>query len=443
MLNTILAILFVVLSLCTTLQLLSSATRKYNLHPEIIRKLLHVVMGCLTMTFPFIFHEPWPVVALSIFSSIFIAVLKTAKSSGWGSVVCAKGRTSIGEVCFPLAIGLLFVLARGNLIMYLIPIIVLTLADAASALIGMRYGSIHYEVVNSKKSIEGSMAFFLIAFAGSFIPLMYLTSISRPEALLVALTLGLLATMFEGVAWHGLDNLIVPLGCYFVLKTHIGIPIDRMLVQLLVLVGLLVFVIVARHRTTLNGGALLGAGLFSYASYVIGGWAWLVIPLVMFLGYRKLLPRRFHQMENTHSVYGVISVASVGIIWLLFAEHLDVPNLIYPYTLAFASHGAIMAVAHMRSTALDRPHRYAILYSVLKSWCLLFIPLLLIQGISRPLLLYIFFAPFCIGLPTVAFYLSNSKGTGPITSKRRWVRQAVFAALGSLLGLIPFALFVH
>lgn len=443
MLNTALAILFVVLSLCTTLQLLSSATKKYNIHPEIVRKLLHVTMGCLTMTFPFIFSEPWPVVALSIFSSIFISVLKTARASGWGNVVCAKGRTSIGEVCFPLAVGLIFVLARGNVALYLIPIIILTLADAASALIGMRYGSIHYEVVNSKKSIEGSIAFFLIAFVGSVIPLLTLTQVGRPEILLISLTLGVLATMFEGVAWHGLDNLIVPLGCYFVLKTHLGLPIDQLITQSIVLLGLLAFVIIARHRTTLNGGAILGAGLFTYASFVIGGWAWLVIPIVMFLGYRKLLPRRFHQLENTHSVYGVISVASVGIIWLLFAEHLDVPNLIYPYTLAFASHAAIMAVAHMRHTTLDKPHRYAILYSVLKSWCLLFIPLLLVQGVSRPLLLYIFFAPFCIGLPTLAFYLSNSKGTGPINSKRRWFRQAAFAALGSLLGLIPFALFVH
>lgn len=443
MLNTALAILFVILSLCGTLQLLSSLERRFNLHPEIVRKLLHVVMGCLTMTFPFIFAEAWPVVALSIFSSIFIAVLKTAKQSGWSNVVCAKGRSSIGEVCFPLAIGLVFVLGRGNLSLYLIPIIVLTLADAASAIIGMRYGTIHYDVVNSKKSIEGSIAFFLIASIGSFIPLVTLTQVDRMEALLVALILGVLATMFEGVAWHGLDNLIVPVGCYLVLKTHLGLPIDHLMPNLVVLVGLLAFVIIARHRTTLNGGALLGAALFSYTSFFVGGWPWLVIPMVMFLGYRRLLPRRFRQLENTHSIYGVISVASIGIIWLLFAEHLDVPNLIYPYTLAFASHAAIMSIAHLRLTTLDRPHRYAILYSVLKAWCLLFIPLLLIQGVSHPLLLYVFFAPFCIGLPTVAFYLSGSKDRGSITTKRRWVRQAVFAGLGSALGLIPFALFVH
>ena len=64
-------------------------------NPEIIRKLLHVLMGLVTLSFPWVFSEAWPVLTLSIISSIFIAVLKVSNMEQWKPVICASGENNM------------------------------------------------------------------------------------------------------------------------------------------------------------------------------------------------------------------------------------------------------------------------------------------------------------------------------------------------------------
>ena len=134
----------VIIILIGVIHVLSRLQNSLIKDPEVIRKTLHVTMGLLTLSFPWVFQSAWPVVTLSIVSSVIIAVLKVSKLKQWQPVLCARGRASIGEIIFPLAIGLTFLLSAGDKILYLVPIIILTLADTASALIGQRFGTRKY-----------------------------------------------------------------------------------------------------------------------------------------------------------------------------------------------------------------------------------------------------------------------------------------------------------
>src|SRR5216684_2396312 len=75
-------------------------------HPELVRKLLHMVMGLVTLSFPWLFDAAWPVLLLA---GLSIAGLLTPFRN-LGSVIGGVARFSLGEVYFPLAVAVLFLL---------------------------------------------------------------------------------------------------------------------------------------------------------------------------------------------------------------------------------------------------------------------------------------------------------------------------------------------
>jgi phytol kinase len=409
--------------------------------PEVIRKLLHVVMGLVTLSFPLIFQNAWPVLTLSIISSLFIAVLKVSKLKEWAPVVCAQGRESIGEIVFPLAVGLTFLIANGNVLLYAIPILILTFADTASALVGQRFGKKKYGCTEGHKSIEGSFAFATVAFVSTFLPLMQFSDLGIHVSLSIALILAIVAMMFEAIAWKGLDNLFIPIGAFIVLKTHMLLGLNDLHVRLALLLVISTFVLSVRKNSTLNGAGVIGSALFCYFAYTVGGIEWTIMPILLYLSYRFLLPARFRQIRSEHSVYAVVSVASAGVFWLLMTLVSNSEKYIFPYMLTFGAHAAIIATAHLRYTSFSKERIFTLLYAILKAWCLMAIPMIFINPSAQTILLSVFLAPFCIGIPTILFYAANSTEIKPFTRPSRWWKQASFAALASALGLIP--LLIH
>src|SRR5258707_1658049 len=182
------------------------------LSPEASRKLFHIGGGLTTLTFPWVFSSAWPVILLALITIPSLLALKSIRAfkGNLGSVLYRVDRSSFGELYFPLSVCLLFAFAGKQNLLFLIPILILTLADPAAAVIGCRYGRLHYKIVKGQKSVEGSAAFFLVAFACVFIPLLLLTATNAGSAALIALLVGLLVMLAEAVSWEGLDNLLIP-----------------------------------------------------------------------------------------------------------------------------------------------------------------------------------------------------------------------------------------
>jgi phytol kinase len=73
-----------------------------------------------------------------------------------------------------------------------------------------------------QKSAEGSVACFLLAVVSVQIPLWFWSTTGRAECLAIGLAIGTLVTLIEAVSWNGLDNLLIPLGSFVVLRALIG-----------------------------------------------------------------------------------------------------------------------------------------------------------------------------------------------------------------------------
>src|SRR5690606_12287860 len=121
--------------------------------------------------------------ALAMAAVKWLAALRATLGRVTGSVL----RSTLGEICFPLAAGILFVLARGDRLLYSIPLLILTFADASAALIGVFYGVRRYTTSEGSKTLEGSLAFFQAAFLSTLVPILLFTTLGRAETLLIAL----------------------------------------------------------------------------------------------------------------------------------------------------------------------------------------------------------------------------------------------------------------
>src|SRR5207244_6099507 len=185
---------------------------------------------------------------------------------------------------------------------------------AMAALIGVRYGQAHYLTADGRKSLEGSVAFFLVAFFCAHVPLLLVTDdVGRAETLLIALLLAWLAMMFEAIAWAGLDNLALPLVSYLLLKVYFGLGIEDLVLRLAVTGALTVFALLYCGRSTLVGSAVLGVVLVGYITWALGDWPWLLPPLILFLTYTMLSPRTPANAQRVHNIHAVVCVSAVGL----------------------------------------------------------------------------------------------------------------------------------
>ena len=140
--------------------------------PETVRKALHGLMGGVALTLPWVFDAFWPVAVLAGLSvALMLAVRRVPLLRRHvGGVLHGVGRRSYGEVCFPVAVCALFALSGGGGLSYTIPLLLLTLADSAAALVGVRLGRTRYATLDGFKSGEGSLAFFLVALPCVLVP---------------------------------------------------------------------------------------------------------------------------------------------------------------------------------------------------------------------------------------------------------------------------------
>lgn len=428
-------------------------------HVEVLRKLVHVGMGLVTLTFPWLFVDSWPVITLAIGASLLLLLLRRGTPAGWGGpaaqalreklggVVDGVARNSLGEIYFPIAVAVLFFLARGDAVAFCVPLLLLTLSDAVAALIGVRYGALRYTTDEGQKSWEGSIAFFVTAFLSVHIPLLLFTNIGRAECLYIGLILGLLVMLLEASAWGGLDNLFIPLGGYLLLQAFRNLEAPALGWRLAVTLALVAFALIWRSRTTLNHGAVLGAVVIGFVAWAIGGWRWLLPPVTLFALYAVLFPRTGPDgRAQTHDARDVIQVTGIGMFWLFVAYLGKKPEYLIPYTVTFAAHLTVIGAPRHRVRFAD-PRTWPTMVAVtILSTLVLLLPIVVTELISPspafplPTLWWACLLAF----PGVFLAFLGDRCGAPVDNPppqfpiRSVVSRQVGILLGSLLPLLAF-----
>ena len=89
------------------------------------------------------------------------------------------------------------------------------------------------------KSLEGSLAFFTVAFLGTAGALLLAGPTAGVAVPGVALTLALLLTLVEAISWRGLDNLLIPVTGFIFLESLMDSNLVALLVSVLLIAAIL------------------------------------------------------------------------------------------------------------------------------------------------------------------------------------------------------------
>jgi phytol kinase len=410
--------------------------RRRSLHPEWARKLMHIGSGLVALSLPWLFAVTWPVLVLTVLASggmlavKYWSTFRTSVGTVTGSVV----RPTLGEVWFPLGAGLVFVLADGDKLLYSIPILILTFADASAALVGIFYGRFQYSTSEGAKTLEGSLVFFQTAFLSALIPILLFTTIGRPETLMIALLMALLAMLLDALAWWGLDNLLIPVLSFLMLQVFVTLDAQTLLVQFIVTMLMIIFALIWRKRTTLNDSALMGTVFYGYLCWTLGGWLWVLPPLLLFLSYNLLSPPDVKREERTYSVQVMLGVGAVGLAWLMLADIFNAPALFFPFLLSFATQLAMIGSSRYLAASDGISVPLHVLRSVLLSWLIYLVPFAFIVGWQRMTWIYLIAGLLGISVGAAVFAASQTGPDGYRDSTTRWIVQTLSAGLASGLG---------
>ena len=293
--------------------------------PELTRKAVHVGMGLIALTLPWLFDRDWPVLVLcGGLGLAFLGLKRFARRSSLGAAMHDVPRSSRGDLYFAVSVAVLWLLAAGDRLLYVVPVLVLTLGDAVAALVGVRYGQIRFDGRATGKSVEGSAALFVVTFLSVHLPLTMAERVAPVDGILIAATMSVMVVLVEAAAWRGLDNVFVPVGAFLLLRAWIpddaALPTASLAWRLVVIVALLGVVLWARARTTLRDAALAGAVVFADVVWMLGGWEWVVAPAIVFLAYTRLFPAATREPDGgevrEHDMHAVAGVILPALAWL-------------------------------------------------------------------------------------------------------------------------------
>ena len=260
---------------------------------------------------------------------------------------------ALGGIALPLAVVVLFALTSASPVLYTIPFLLLGLAEPAAALTGARHGLAPYATVDGTKSREGSVAFAFVAFLCVHVPLLVFTPVGRAEALWIAAIVAVLGTIVEAVSWGGLVHLFVPVGTYVVLVRLLTLEAAGLAGHFVVLMGLLALAAVLRRETTVGGAGVFGAALVGYLAWSLGGTAWLLPPVMVYVLYARIWPASreadglpHDPSRRPHTALNVFSVSAVSVAWLLISGASGA-ELLFPYALGWACSLVFLGVERM------------------------------------------------------------------------------------------------
>lgn len=429
-----------VAALLMVVALLFAGLRAYQVKArapaELVRKLFHISGGLFGIPLPWIFDSYTPVLLLGVLIGAAFVVMRFVKGfrSGVGQVLFAVKRESIGELCYLASMVLLFWLARGNKLLYCVPLLMLALADTAAALVGEEYGKLQIHSAGGRKSIEGAVAFFFIAFFCVHVPVLIWGDTGRLESLFIGVNLSLLVMMAEAAAWWGLDNLLIPLWGYMLLKSQIRMDVTGLSLDLgfLLILGCILWR--WRKHTTLADDTLCGAAMWGYVVWAVGGWRWTLPPLIQLLSYATFTFRTPEDQLRVFRFPVVLAQIAGSIFWLLVFRESEEPTLYYPFVACFASNMSIIALVRHKFAMPEIGWGQAILLNVAIGMVVVIPSVLVMDGMTFNGLLDSAACLIAVLTATVIFYrLQPALCEFPVDGPR-WVRQAVIVAVTSILG---------
>lgn len=376
----ILFIIGILIILFFTVKLIEKKTK---VNAEIERKMIHVIMGLTMLSLPYLFKNIYSVAILAIIAIIILLVLKKTKlKKSLGSVLYSVNRESLGEIFFVISVFVIFYLSKGDKVLYSIPILILTFADSAAALIGKEYGKNNLAKLNEDaKSIEGSFAFFVVAFMATLAPLLLYTNVGREEVLIISTIVGFNVALIEMISHNGNDNLLIPLTTFALLTTHISMEVEKLRENLIIIFVIFIITRLANKIKSWSKLALIETLVVGYMTITLYGIYAVIPPLTLFLTCMRFPKMREKEKDLLYDARiietnVIIGIAICGIVAITGWKE----QFFMIYSFAYCMHLAINTFVRLKYY-FDMSEADSLILSFAKSFLCITLPSIVIQKI--------------------------------------------------------------
>lgn len=438
------SILFVVSLLLLSLAIIKIVESKTNINGEIKRKLFHMSMGLVMLTFPHIFHSVISVGVLGVLALIVLFALKHTKlKNSFGTVLYSVDRESLGEIFFVISVFTIFYLSKGDRVLYSVPILILTFADSIAALIGKNYGKKNIAELNEDaKSIEGSFMFFMVAFMATLVPLLLFTTVGREETLIISTIIGFNVALIEMISHTGNDNLLIPLTTYAFLVAHINMPVEILRDNLIILGVIFILVTIANRIKSWSKLALVETMVVGYLTITLYG-IYAVIPPLMLLFTCMTFPKlRENEKNNIYDARIIETnvVIGIGICGLVAITGLK-SEFFMVYALAYSMHLTVNTFVRFKYF-LKLSETSSLIWAFLKGLIFIFLPSLMIQKsifgtLHSPMMIAVMIATLFISGLTIKAEKKNVKEE-EITIKNGYMHTQIVLILTILVYVLQY-----
>ncbi len=428
--HSALSIAITLLILVIILLIASRGAKAGWLSPESARKTVHIGMGLLCLSFPWLFNSVLAVQILSVSAVLALLVVRLSKlRRSVGTALFSVQRLSIGELLFPAAVGWLYTLSWDQPLLYCISLLLLTLADSASALAGSKHGKKIYQTVGASKSLEGSAAFFITAFFCAAIPLYLFSPEPLCHTIFISINVALFTMAVEGASGHGLDNLLIPIGAFLLMDYYMELSENDMILRSIAMLVLLSVLLLTHKKHTLNGGAILTALLFSFAAFTLGGIPCLLAAILMFLRHILVQLRLTREQIQTHSMDVILAISLPSLMWLTLGRGHIIP---YPYA-QFGFISTLAMIIYMLNTGTQKHIQPTSPHSQPKMALGFFLTLLLLTPAPLLDLPWSNILPTLLISPILAWLYYHWRGSMGGPSIFHWIKLSLLALIGSIV----------
>ena len=199
--------------------ILSQIDSSHLIVRELKRKALHINIGLAAISFPLFLREPWMITAAVGLVIVWLTLVRRFPflRRHFGTVLHDVKRESLGDIYFAISIGGLLLLTQNEPIFFVIPILILALADAFAAIVGKAFPIGPLAGVAKGKTAAGCITFFIVAFSISSWTLATFADLPTTHILFLAAGLATTTCFAEAISRRGIDNLIVPGMAYLTL----------------------------------------------------------------------------------------------------------------------------------------------------------------------------------------------------------------------------------
>ncbi len=190
---------------------------KFKVNVDITRKIVHIGTGVLTLLFPLLLGNHWQVLILC---ATFAIILTVSKKFNLLKSIHSIDRFSYGSILYPVAVYCCYVVYyyfNKELIFFYLPVLILAICDPVAAIIGSRFSYGIFYIGKGKKSLSGSISFFISSVIVSFVLFNFFSSRNLIIILPLVFLIALISTVVEALSTKGTDNITIPASVILVL----------------------------------------------------------------------------------------------------------------------------------------------------------------------------------------------------------------------------------